>query len=260
MKPREVTLSGITAYCADRLRTGATPATVQREVSCLRRMFRLALKQGLISSVPIFPQVETDGLNARQGFFTDKDFQKVCAALPNHLAVLATIGFWTGARKGELLSLEWRHIDLNSGKVEIPAGMCKNKRARSFFLPRAALNAVHEWRRTTREFEMKHQVLVSLVFHRSGKPIKNFRVQLNKVFRETGIERRVFHDLRRTAVKNYVDAGVAKTTVMSISGHVTQKVFERYNVRDTDRDQQDAAHAISKRLSLLRQTGIEERG
>lgn len=94
------------------------------------------------------------------------------------------------------------------------------------------------------------------MFHRNGKPIKNFRAQWNKAFRETEVERRVFHALRRTAVKTYVDAGTPKTVAASISGHKTLKVFERYNIRDDDADKQAAAMAISQRLSVLRNGAV----
>lgn len=251
-KARDLNLAHITQYCADRLRTGATPATVQREVSCLRRMFRLALKQGLLHSVPAFPQVEVDGLNARQGFFEDEDFYKVLPFLPSRLQVLATVAFWVGARKGELCLLQWRHIDLNTGKISLPAGFCKNKKPRSFFLPSEALEAVRGWKQVTREFELKHETLVPTVFHRNGKPIKRFYAAWNKAFREAGVERRLFHDFRRTAAKNYVDSGTPKTTAMAITGHLTPKVFERYNIRDDDADKQAAAQAINRRVARPR--------
>lgn len=260
MKARDVRSSAITKYCKNRLKNGATPATVQREVSCLRRMFRLALKDELLSSIPGFPQVEEDGVNARQGFFEDEDFYKVLPFLPSHLQVLATVAFWVGARKGELCLVQWRHIDLNTGKVSLPAGFCKSKKARSFFLPSEALEAVRNWRQTTREFELKNQTVVPTVFHRNGKPIKKFTAAWNKAFVVAGVERRLFHDLRRTAAKNYVDSGTPKTTVMSITGHLTQKIFERYNIRDTDRDQQDAAQAISRRVVRSRTGAVMGNG
>lgn len=250
-KAREVNESAIAHYSAQRLTAGATPATVQREISCLRRMFRLGLKQHLLSTVPSFEQIEQNGKNARQGFFEDEDFQKVCAALPAHLQVLAIVAYWTGARRGELLKLEWRHVDLKLGKVQLEAGMVKSKHARSFFLPPDALNALQRWKRATKEWELHGQCTVSTVFHLNGKPIRDFRGAWDHAFEVAGVSRKLFHDLRRSSVRNYVRAGVPKSVCRSISGHLTDSIFDRYDIQD-DADKQAAAQAIARRVQEAR--------
>ena len=78
------------------------------------------------------------------------------------------------------------------------------------------------------------------MFHRDGQQIKDFRFVWKKVCKVAECEGMLFHDFRRTAIRNMVQAGVSEKVVMRISGHKTRSVFDRYNITD-ERNLREAA-------------------
>jgi len=216
-----------------RARNGATKATVNRELAALKRMLNLGVKQTppKVDRVPHIPMLKEN--NTRKGFFEHGEFLALREALPDHLRGVVTFAYKTGWRVSEINSLTWSQVDLDQGIVRLEVGETKNDEGRTVYLDEELKEVFKE----QSELRKKKTILTPYVFtNEDGTDrIKDFRKSWRTACKEAKLGKRLFHDYRRTAVRNMVRAGVPERVAMMVSGHKTRSVFERYNiVSDTD--------------------------
>lgn len=221
-------------YVAHRLGEGAARATVNKELSALRRGYSLLTQRGELSRAPHIKTLRTD--NVRTGFLTREQVDAICAEIGPDLAPLVRFAFLTGWRKGEVLGLTWDRVDFAAGTVRLEPGSTKNRDGRTF--PFAALPALRtvlreQWRRTQLQ-QRTFGLITRHVFHRHGAPIRSFRRAWRAACEAAeGVpDDAIFHDLRRSAVRELVRAGVPEQVAMKLTGHRTRSIFDRYAIVD----------------------------
>jgi integrase len=169
------------------------------------------------------------------------------AALPEDLRPLIEVASIDGWRiRSELLPLQWSHVDLRKGVMRLDAGTTKNGAAREFkfqSLPRVVAILHQQWE-AKKTLEKAQERTIQHVFHRNGEPIKDFRRAWDGAVERIGFPGKVPHDLRRSAIRQLVRAGVTEKVAMGISGHKTRDVFDRYNITIDD-DLRDAAMMLA---------------
>jgi integrase len=171
--------------------------------------------------------------NTRQGFFERPDLEGVVSALPAYLQGFTRFAYLTGWRKGEIISLRWTDVDREAGAIRRPEA-AKTGRGRTVMLE-GDLAELIDRRWEARLLEKDGNVRVAaLVFHRDGEPVGDFRKAWATACQAAGVPDRLFHDLRRTAARNMVRAGVSERVAMAVTGHLTRSMFDRYNIVSED--------------------------
>jgi len=127
----------------------------------------------------------------------------------------------TGWRKGEILTLEWR--DIRGDVIRLRPEIAKNKDGRLLIIV-GELAEIMAHRRAER-FE-----LCPYVFHHNGERIKNYNRAWRQARKRAGLEGKLVHDMRRTAVRNMDRAGVPREVAKKISGHKTDLIYSRYRI------------------------------
>ena len=243
MRTTNVTTSEVQKYIIKRQGEGASNATINRDLAALRRAFNLAARATppKVGRVPHIPTLQEN--NARQGFFEYEDFEKVRGALPEYLRPLVTFAYHTGWRKSEVVNLTWEQVNLHTGTVRLEPGTTKNRQARMIFLAGELLDVVGR----QREVRDRHYPDCPWVFFSEGKQIKSFRRSWYTACRKVGLEGKILHDFRRSAIRNMVRAGIPERVAMDLSGHKTRSVFERYNIV-SEGDRLEAANRLDQYL------------
>lgn len=230
---RDINTARLKAYVVARLEAGSAPATVNIDLGFLQRGINLAAREGLILPKPKgwLPLVEVR--NARQGFFERPAFQAVLSHVPAVLHGALTAAYVTGWRlQSEILSREWRHVDLKAGWMRLEPGEGKTGEGRMFPLTPELRTVLERQRAYTDDVQRELGRIVRWVFHRRGKPIASLQKSWERAREKVGMPNALIHDFRRTAVRNLERAGVSRTAAMRMVGHRTEAMYRRYAIVD----------------------------
>ena len=222
----------ITQYMADMQRQGRKAPTINREISVLRTALRLAYRHDLVARVPAIKLLPDHAV--RNEFFNRSEIDALLPCLPDYLRDVVLFGYLTGWRKGEIMGLQWANVNRSGAVIRLEPAQNKNRSVRVLALNEETA-ALIERRWKARKVG---RTLARHVFHRYGKQLTDFRKPWLKACRQAGLGNRMFHSLRRTAARDMCLQGIPEKVIMSIMGHKTRGMFDRYNIV-TEADQRE---------------------
>ena len=218
----DLTETAIERFVTQEQRRRKANATINKQLGILGRALRLAQREGIIVRLPHLARLP--GGRVREGFWEPQELSRMLEALPEWLKDVALFGYLTGWRRGEVLALQWRYVDLEDQTLTLRPEQTKTGRGR-------LLAVEGPLRELLRRCETARRPC-PWVFHRDGRRIapSTFRSAWTRACLTSGNVGKLFHDFRRTAVRNMVRAGVPERIAMEVSGHRSRSVFDRYNI------------------------------
>jgi integrase len=260
--------------CLDK---GNSPATVNKKLAGVKRLFQLAVVRGQLETNPfqyvcmrkvprrkvhVYSDDECNRLigSAREFFF----HSSWTPCVPWDLLVL--VALCTGMRRGELLNTTWRNIDFDKRTIDVSA--------------KVDTDQTWEWHvkdTDRRRLPLTEQVLLLLAKHYEGQPegypyvfvtpgryeriqqnreqgkwtvrhgrcpVNNFTRQFKSILACANIDEGEFHDLRRTCLTRWLSNGLSEYDVMTLAGHAKFETTRQFYIAVRE-DLLDRARAVS---------------
>jgi integrase len=221
----EITQQMVEKYKAERLKE-VEPATVNREVGCLRHMFNKAIDWGYLKKNPVLGVKKLKEPPGRIRYLDSEEIKALFKAIDQlprenraYLRPIVVMALNTGMRKSEILRLRWQDIDLEQRKITIMNS--KNNEVRTIPINDTLYK---ELKRLPKYLNSEY------VFCKSnGEAFGNIRKSFERVLKLAGIKDFTFHDLRHTFASHLVMSGCNLRSVQQLMGHKDIKMTMRYS-------------------------------
>jgi integrase len=196
------------------------PATINRELECLRHMFNKAIEWKKAEHNPVRGMRFLKEPPAQWRILSREEEEHLIRASASHIRVAILLAANTGLRHGEVLALRKQDIDLKEDILTVVRG--KGNKRRKVEINLRLKNALTEYLRTCQN--------EYLFFNeRIGKPYTSLKTGFSAAIRRSGIGHCRFHDLRHLFGTRLVAAGVDLVTVQKLMGHASIETTLRYS-------------------------------
>lgn len=229
LRPDQITRAKCRAYVAKRRERGRGDNTIRKELTTLRSALRWQDKN--TPAVIEMPSMPTP----REVFITKVEFDKLyAAAKAPHMKLFLMLAWYTAGRKEAILSLTWDQIDFKRGVVDLGAGVGNKGRAKPPMSPSLKKALQESLKAATTDY----------VVEWAGGRVGNIRKGFDTAASAAGLSHITPHDLRRSAARRMVEAGVPIGEVSQFLGHTSTSITERVYARFSPTHLRKAAEAL----------------
>ena len=192
-------------------------STINRELEVVRHILNLAKNEWIeIDSVSMIRMLKESTPRVR--LLTIEESKRLLGQLPDHLRPAVQYALAIGCRKGEILNLEWRRVDLHRKVAWLEAGTTRNDDARGIPLNGDAVQALRKVRKDNFYY----------VFTYRGNKMNTIGKAYKNALKRANIKDFTFHDLRHTWASWHVMAGTPLYELMTLGGWKTIDCVQRY--------------------------------
>ncbi|RJE82967.1 tyrosine-type recombinase/integrase [Paracoccus onubensis] len=224
LSPDHLSIEDSRKYIADRRAAGRKDATIRSELGCLRTALKWASMNRTISIVPRIELPQTPPPRERYLSHTEVTTLLEAAAEP-HIKLAMLLMLTTAGRIGALLELTWDRVDFDRRLIKLATNDIGPKKGRATVPMNDTLMAALKSAQET--------ALSRYVIEWGGGQVKSIKTGFNAAVKRAGIAHCTPHDLRRTAGRFMVEAGVDIEEVAQYLGHtnpnVTRSTYARFS-------------------------------
>lgn len=229
----------------NRIKSSHCPATANRHLALLHRMFNLAIQWGWLDTNPATGIRKFQENNQRHRYLNQVELSAFLKAIQWEINAIAAAAMafllFTGARKQEALDAKWDHIDLDKGIWFIP--MCKSGKSRHVILNSVAIGLLQQQSKLP-----DNPYIFPGKIH--GKPLSNPQKAFKRILKVAGITDLRIHDLRHTHASIAINGGATLYEVQHLLGHSHAKTTMRY-AHLSDESLRKVSNSISDSLTCL---------
>ena len=194
-------------------------AYVNRYLACIKTIFNIGIKNGLIQYNPMISVKMLKEDNQKIRYLTEEEEIRLFEHLPEHLKPIVICALQTGLRKSNILQLRWKLVDLEFKFIEILSQHNKGHKIIKIPISDKLLEVLNNIPRIS-EYVFANPD--------TGLPYKDISDGFNNACKKARINNFRFHDLRHTVATRLVEKGIDLRVVQEIMAHSTIVTTQRY--------------------------------